>query len=222
MKRVALIVAGGKGDRMNTKTPKQFLLLNNLPVLMHTLNAFSHLDKIILVLAQAQIENWKALCKQYNFTLKHSIVSGGINRFGSVKNGLKKVDDNSIVAIHDGVRPLVSEHLIDKLITATKKGIGIVPVVPVKDSLRKVEGHKTEMIIRSNLYKVQTPQCFYSSTIKDAYKQNFSLFFTDDASVLESNGGKITTIIGEERNLKITTEQDLRVAEILCNNANLI
>ena len=200
---------------MNTKTPKQFLLLNSLPILMHTLNAFSHLDKIILVLPQTQIENWKALCKQYNFSLKHSTVAGGINRFGSVKNGLKKVDDNSIVAIHDGVRPLVSEHLIDELISVTKKGIGVVPVVSIKDSLRKVDGNSSKSVSRSNLYKVQTPQCFFASTIKDAYKQNFSLFFTDDASVLESNGGKINTTLGEEKNLKITTEEDLRVAELL-------
>jgi 2-C-methyl-D-erythritol 4-phosphate cytidylyltransferase len=128
---------------------------------------------------------------------------------------LKKVDDNSIVAIHDGVRPLVSEHLIDELISVTKKGIGVVPVVSIKDSLRKVDGNSSKSVSRSNLYKVQTPQCFFASTIKDAYKQNFSLFFTDDASVLESNGGKINTTLGEEKNLKITTEEDLRVAELL-------
>ena len=215
MKKVALIVAGGKGERMNTNIPKQFLVLNDLPILMHSLNAFSHLDKIILVLPQAQIENWKELCKQYNFILKHTVVAGGINRFGSVKNGLAKIDEGSIVAIHDGVRPLVSKNLIDKLIGATKKGNGIIPIVAVKDSIRKVEGNKSKAVSRSNLYKVQTPQCFFASTLKDAYKQNFSLFFTDDASVLESNGGKIITIIGEEKNLKITTEEDLMLAEAL-------
>ena len=215
MKKVALIVAGGKGERMNTDIPKQFLVLNDLPILMHSLNAFSHLDKIILVLPQAQIENWEELCKQYNFILKHTVVAGGINRFGSVKNGLAKIDEGSIVAIHDGVRPLVSKNLINKLIGATKKGNGIIPIVAVKDSIRKVEGYKSKAVSRSNLYKVQTPQCFFASTLKDAYKQNFSLFFTDDASVLESNGGKIITIIGEEKNLKITTEEDLRIAEAL-------
>ena len=215
MKKVALIVAGGKGERMNTDIPKQFLVLNDLPILMHSLNAFSHLDKIILVLPRAQIENWEELCKQYNFILKHTVVAGGINRFGSVKNGLAKIDEGSIVAIHDGVRPLVSKNLIDKLIGATKKGNGIIPIVAVKDSIRKVEGCKSKAVSRSNLYKVQTPQCFFASTLKDAYKQNFSLFFTDDASVLESNGGKIITIIGEERNLKITTKEDLMLAEAL-------
>ena len=215
MKKVALIVAGGKGERMNTDIPKQFLVLNDLPILMHSLNAFSHLDKIILVLPRAQIENWEELCKQYNFILKHTVVAGGINRFGSVKNGLAKIDESSIVAIHDGVRPLVSKNLIDRLIGATKKGNGIIPIVAVKDSIRKVEGYKSKAVSRSNLYKVQTPQCFFASTLKDAYKQNFSLFFTDDASVLESNGGKIITIIGEEKNLKITTEEDLMLAEAL-------
>jgi len=182
---------------------------------MHTLNTFSHLDKLILVLPKSQIENWEELCKEYDFTLKHIVVTGGITRFGSVKNGLAKVDEGSVVAIHDGVRPLVSKNLIDKLIGVTKKGNGIIPVVPVKDSIRKIEGQKSQVVSRSNLYKVQTPQCFFASTIKDAYKQNFSLFFTDDASVLESNGGKIITILGEEKNLKITTEEDLRVAELL-------
>ena len=215
MKKVALIVAGGKGERMNTDIPKQFLVLNDLPILMHSLNAFSHLDKIILVLPRAQIENWEELCKQYNFILKHTVVAGGINRFGSVKNGLAKIDKGSIVAIHDGVRPLVSKNLINKLIGATKKGNGIIPIVAVKDSIRKVEGYKSKAVSRSNLYKVQTPQCFFASTLKDAYKQNFSLFFTDDASVLESNGGKIITIIGEEKNLKITTKEDLVLAEAL-------
>ena len=214
MKKIALIVAGGKGERMNADIPKQFLLLNDLPILMHTLNAFTDFDKRILVLPQSQIENWKTLCGKYNFALKHMLVAGGINRFGSVKNGLRKVDEGSIVAIHDGVRPLISKNLTNKLIATTKKGIGVVPVVPIKDSLRKVDGNNSKAVSRSSLYKVQTPQCFFASTIKDAYKQNFSLFFTDDASVLESNGGKIIAILGEEENIKITTKEDLRIAEV--------
>ena len=107
------------------------------------------------------------------------------------------------------------KNLIDKLISATNKGNGIIPIVAGKDSIRKVEGYKSKAVSRSNLYKVQTPQCFFASTLKDAYKQNFSLFFTDDASVLESNCGNIITIIGEEKNLKITTEEDLMLAEAL-------
>ena len=214
MKKIALIVAGGKGERMNADIPKQFLVLNDLPILMHTVNAFADFEKRILVLPQSQIDNWNALCMQYKFNTKHTIVSGGINRFGSVKKGLKKVDEDSIVAIHDGVRPLVSKNLIKKLISVTKKGIGVVPVIPIKDSLRKIDGTKSQAVSRSNLHKVQTPQCFFSSTIKDAYNQNFSLFFTDDASVLESNGGKIFTVLGEKINLKITTKEDLSISEM--------
>ena len=213
MKKNALIVAAGKGKRMNADIPKQFLLLNDFPILMHTLNAFADFDKRILVLPKSQIENWKSLCKDYNFELEHILVDGGINRFSSVKNGLKKVDEESIVVIHDGVRPLISKNLTNKLIATTKKGIGVVPVIPIKDSLRKIEGNNSQAISRSSLYKVQTPQCFFASTIKNAYKQNFSLFFTDDASVLESNGGKIISILGEEQNIKITTKGDLRIAE---------
>ena len=122
MKKIALIVAGGKGERMNADIPKQFLLLNDLPILMHTLNAFTDFDKRILVLPQSQIENWKTLCGEYNFALKHMLVAGGINRFGSVKNGLRKVDEGSIVAIHDGVRPLISKNLTKKTNCHHKKG----------------------------------------------------------------------------------------------------
>ena len=112
MKKVALIVAGGKGERMNADIPKQFLLLNNLPILMHTIKQFSHFEEIVLVLPNCQLEYWNELCTFHNFTQKHTQVTGGKSRFHSVKNGLEKIDNNSIVAIHDGVRPLISENLI--------------------------------------------------------------------------------------------------------------
>ena len=215
MQKVALIVAGGKGVRMNNETPKQFLPLNNFPILMHTLKRFSHFKEIILVLPSTQFDYWKTLCSTYNFTQKHILVAGGKSRFHSVKNGLAKIDVNTIIAIHDGVRPLVSTVLIDSLIAETKQGIGVIPVIPVKDSIRKVVGENSMPVDRSNLYKVQTPQCFLSADIKKAYTQDFSDTFTDDASVFESNGGDITTCLGEEKNLKITTEEDLRIASIL-------
>ena len=128
---------------------------------------------------------------------------------------MEKVDGNSIVAIHDGVRPLISETLINNLINKTKNGIGVIPIIPVKDSIRKLEGENSIHIDRNILFKVQTPQCFLSSDIKEAYTQEFSVTFTDDASVFESNSGEITTILGEEKNLKITTEEDLKIASIL-------
>ena len=214
MRKVTIIVAGGNGVRMNSDIPKQFLLLNSTPVLMHTISKFSHLDEVILVVPKTQKEYWNLLCKTHNFNSPHTIVEGGETRFHSVKNGLEKVDNNSIVAIHDAVRPLISIKLINSLITETKNGVGVIPIIPVKDSIRKVERENSIHIDRSNLYKVQTPQCFLSVYIKEAYTQEFSDTFTDDASVLESNGGKIVTILGEEKNLKLTTEEDFKIAEL--------
>tara|TARA_B110000003_G_C16594996_1_gene513309 strand:+ start:259 stop:912 length:654 start_codon:yes stop_codon:yes gene_type:complete len=215
MQKVALIVAGGKGERMNADIPKQFLLLNNAPILMHTLKQFSHFEEIVLVLPSSQLEYWQELCNAHKFTQKYTLVAGGKTRFHSVKNGLDKINNNAIVAIHDGVRPLISTILIDSLVAETKNGIGVIPIVPVKDSIRKIEGENSKHIDRNNLYKVQTPQCFLSADIKEAYNQNFSDIFTDDASVFESNGGKINTLLGEEKNLKITTKEDLKIASIL-------
>jgi 2-C-methyl-D-erythritol 4-phosphate cytidylyltransferase len=214
MKKIALIVAGGKGERMNANIPKQFLILNDFPILIQTIKQFSHFDEIVLVLPHSQFEYWEILCEKYNFKIGHTLVAGGENRFHSVKNGLSKVANNSVVAIHDGVRPLVSKTLIDSLISKTKEKVGVIPIVPIKDSIRKVKGRESTYIDRNNLHKIQTPQCFIGSDIKNAYKQEFSKFFTDDATVFENNGGTIKTILGEEKNIKITTEEDLSVAEI--------
>ena len=215
MQKVALIVAGGKGERMNADIPKQFLLLNGTPILMHTLKQFSHFEEIVLVLPHSQFNYWQELCITYNFTQKHTLVAGGTTRFYSVKNGLEKIDENSVIAIHDGVRPLISTKLINSLITKTKNGVGVIPIVPVKDSIRKMEGENSVHINRSSLFKVQTPQCFLSTDIKEAYTQEFSDTFTDDAAVFEANGGEIITLLGEEKNLKITTKEDLKIASIL-------
>ena len=215
MQKVALIVAGGKGERMNADIPKQFLLLNGTPILMHTLKQFSHFEEIVLVLPHSQFNYWQELCITYNFTQKHTLVAGGTTRFYSVKNGLEKIDENSVIAIHDGVRPLISTKLINSLITKTKNGVGVIPIVPVKDSIRKMEGENSVHINRSSLFKVQTPQCFLSTDIKEAYTQEFSDTFTDDAAVFEANGGEIITLLGEEKNLKITTQEDLKIASIL-------
>ncbi len=215
MKKVALIVAGGKGERMNADIPKQFLLLNNLPILMHTIKQFSHFEEIVLVLPYSQFDYWNGLCNNNNFTQIHILVEGGETRFHSVKNGLDKIDNTSVVAIHDGVRPLISTALINNLVDEAKSGIGVIPIIPVKNSIRKIEGENSVHIDRSNLYKVQTPQCFLCADIKEAYTQDFSGTFTDDASVFEANGGKINTLLGEEKNLKITTQEDLNIAEIL-------
>ena len=215
MQKVALIVAGGKGERMNADIPKQFLLLNGTPILIHTVKQFSHFDKIVLVLPPSQFKYWQELCNTYNFRQQHTLVTGGVTRFQSVKNGLDRIAENTIVAIHDGVRPLISTSLIDSLVAETGIGIGVIPIIPVKDSIRKEEGGNSAHVDRSNLFKVQTPQCFLSADIQKAYNQDFTGTFTDDASVFEANGGKINTLLGEENNLKITTEEDLKIASIL-------
>ena len=213
MKKVALIVAGGQGERMESKIPKQFLLLNNTPVLIHTLKKFSDFNKIFLALPYSQFDYWKSLCKKHNFTDKHILIKGGKTRFESVKNGLKEIHEEAIIAIHDGVRPIISKNLIAQLIAKTKHGVGIIPGIPLKDSIRESNGVKSKHINRDGLYSVQTPQCFISCDIKNAYKQNYSDFFTDDASVFENNSGKIVLISGEEKNIKITTQEDLKIAE---------
>ena len=215
MKRIALIVAGGKGERMKSNTPKQFIAIKKLPILMHTIKQFSHLDEIVLVLPQDQFKFWGDLCKKYNFTEKYTLVEGGNSRFHSVQKGLQSINKDGIIAIHDGVRPLISRNLIDNLTTQVKEGFGIIPVIPFSDSVRKIENGVSMHIQRSNLYKVQTPQCFMNKNIQKAYKQKFSHKFTDDASVFESNGGKIKTILGDIKNMKITTSEDLKIAGIL-------
>jgi len=215
MKRIALIVAGGKGERMKSNTPKQFIAIKKLPILMHTIKQFSHLDEIVLVLPQDQFKFWGDLCKKYNFTEKYTLVEGGNSRFHSVQKGLQSINKDGIIAIHDGVRPLISRNLIDNLTTQVKEGFGIIPVIPFSDSVRKIENGVSMHIQRSNLYKVQTPQCFMNKNIQKAYKQKFSHKFTDDASVFESNGGKIKTILGDIKNMKITTSEDLKIAGVL-------
>ncbi len=215
MRKIALIVAGGRGDRMNSSIPKQFLLLNNVPILIHTINAFSDLDEILLVLPKEQFNYWNQLCLKYNLNTPHTIIAGGESRFDSVKNGLDEICNESIVLIHDGVRPFISKKIIAELINTVKKKVGVVPVIKLKDSIRKISNYSTKPINRENLYKIQTPQCFLSVEIKTAYQQVSSKEFTDDASVFESMSGTILPIMGEERNLKITTQEDLEIANLL-------
>ena len=215
MKNVALIVAGGKGIRMNSAIPKQFLKLKNLPILMHTLNNFQDFNDVFLVLPESQFNYWKKLCKIHDFQVKHTLIAGGANRFESVKNGLKKINAGEIVAIHDGVRPYISKKLITALISEVKNNYGAIPVLPIKESLRKITKKYNVTVNREKIYLVQTPQCFKLQEIKKAYRQNFLKKFTDDASVYEKYGGRIKTINGEEKNIKITSKTDLIIAESL-------
>jgi len=215
MRKTALIVAGGVGTRLKTKIPKQFLLANSLPILMHTINKFSHLDQTILVIPENHFEYWNSLCIKYKFLAKHKIVEGGDSRFQSVKNGLKHIDKHGVVLIHDGVRPIISKSLINKSIKLVMSNVGVIPITPVINSVRQITIDTSKHLKRSSLFNVQTPQCFNCSDISKAYNQPYSEEFTDDASVFEANGGRIKTIEGEDNNIKITQSIDLKIADML-------
>ena len=215
MGKSALIVAGGVGKRLNSHTPKQFLILGDKPILMHTLNKFSHLDRIYLVLPKKYFNDWKELCEKYNFDLEHVLVEGGDNRFCSVKNGLNAINSTDIVLIHDGARPFVKKELITTLINKVSSGFGIIPVINAIDSIRLIEGDSSSAVNRDTIYHVQTPQCFIFNEIFNSYNIDYNSSFTDDASVFESKNGKIKNVIGNYNNIKITTPLDLELAQVL-------
>ena len=216
MTKNAIIVAGGKGERMNADIPKQFLEIQGKPILMHTLEVFHRYDsemKLILVLPSVQIDFWKELCKKHAFTVSHQIVEGGQTRFHSVKNGLNTFSAAGLVAVHDGVRPLVSLETISRCFDAAKKYEAVVPVVDLVDSIRQVNENGSISVDRNQYKLVQTPQIFHFDLLKKAYDQEFSQAFTDDASVVEVLGTKIYLVEGNRENIKITTEFDLKMAE---------
>lgn len=213
-----IVVAGGKGLRMNTDVPKQFLELAGKPVLMHTLERFYHFDneiEITLVLPAEQIEYWKDLCEKYLFYLPHTVVSGGNARFFSVKNGLENID-TEFVAVHDGVRPLVSFETLERCFSAAEKSDAVVPVVDLVDSIRLVQNEENSQPADRTKYKlVQTPQVFRTEILKKSYLLPYSEYFTDDASVLEAAGYRVKLVEGNRENIKITTAVDLKIAEML-------
>lgn len=220
MKEYAIIVAGGSGVRMQSKMPKQFLPLANRPILMHTVDAFinySNKVSIILVLPENSIPQWNRLCKKYVFNHSLDIAKGGKTRFQSVKNGLDRItSENSLVAIHDGVRPLVRNEIISASYRLAQIHGSAIASTRLKESLRIVDKDQTKSIDRSQYRSIQTPQTFQTKLIKEAY-QHFedSPEFTDDASVAEKNGLKISLFEGSYENIKITTPEDLLFAEAL-------
>lgn len=218
MKKYIIIVAGGSGSRMGSATPKQFLELLGLPILMHTLNKFQQTvseGEFILALPEKEQSTWLSLCEKHQFDVPHQVVNGGESRFHSVQNALQKVSEESIIAIHDGVRPLVSETVITDCLEAAKTHGSVIPTLPMQDSIRKVAGNKSQIADRSQFVLVQTPQCFQSSIILKAYQQDYQSSFTDDASVVEQLGHSIHLVEGNKENIKITTPEDLRMAEVL-------
>ena len=203
---------------MGNAVPKQFLLLNGKPVLQRSLEAFAAFDPTmtcIVVLPETQISYWKDLCEKYSCNVPHVVVSGGKERFDSVKNGLKAISAEGFVAVHDGVRPLVTmEMLRDGFETAEKFGSAI-PYVDSVDSLRMIDRETSKTFDRTKIKRIQTPQIFDVSQLKDVMDVEYRLEFTDEASVWELAGKKLYFYKGSEQNIKITTPSDLKIAEAL-------
>lgn len=221
-----VFVAGGSGVRMGTEVPKQFLELGGRPILQQSILKFMYACPELIpvvVLPVDHIQTWKRLCVENRFDLPQIVVDGGITRFHSVRNALEKVPDGAMVFIHDGVRPLVSVDLIKRILAASNDEQSVIPVTPVTDTLKslvpagdgtlKASGEPDPD--RSKLYGAQTPQLFLSEQIKKAYKIGYDQSFTDDASVARASNIPLTYILGERYNIKITTPEDLDLAEKL-------
>ena len=219
--KIVIIVAGGKGIRMGEELPKQFLLADNLPVLMHTINSFVNTFSdvsIILVLPKEHISYWENLCGEYNFNVNLKIAEGGKTRFQSVKSGLKLASDNSIIAVHDGVRPMVSGSVIKECFNKAENLGNAIPVISIFDSIREIIGSESKIVDRNNYKAVQTPQVFISEILQKAYNLSYNDKFTDDASVVEELGEKINLVEGNRENIKITTKYDLAIFKSYLEN----
>jgi len=223
MKRKIIIVAGGVGRRMHAKIPKQFMEIGGEIILMRTMrifNAFDNEMEIIITLPEQEIKTWEQLCEKHKFKIPHRVVAGGETRFNSVKNALELIDEDSLVAVHDAVRPLVSVSTIRRVFKkACEKGNAI-PVLPANESLRYITDIESKSVIREHYKMVQTPQAFHSQLLIYAYQQDYRPEFTDDASVVESKGIFVETVEGNSENIKITTKKDLDIAEVLLSYVN--
>ena len=235
MQRSTIIVAGGTGKRMGASMPKQFLLLKGRPLLCWTIEAFRAYDgemSIVVVLPEAQIPIWEQLCMEHSFRVEHMVVAGGMERHHSVKNGLAAVQRNGLVAVHDGVRPLVSKELITRCFAAAKEHGAAIPVTMISSSVREIDpstAHgepstsgtspsvalSSRAVDRSRLRAVQTPQCFRVELLRRAFELPYDPAFTDEATLVERSGTVMFLVDGEESNIKVTTPFDLRVAETL-------
>lgn len=215
-KHGVIIVAGGSGSRMQSALPKQFLMLGGLPVVARTINTFAEAlpsADIVVVLPEAHISLWRNLEARFDVA-PHRCVAGGSERFHSVKCGIEALgSDVEYIAVHDGVRALVSKRLIIRTLLDAEKSGATIPVIEVADSFRRVDGAESHIVPRSELRAVQTPQIFSAELLRRAYEQPFDSSFTDDASVVEAMGHRISLVDGERSNLKLTTPEDLEWAE---------
>lgn len=211
-------MAGGSGKRMQSALPKQFMMLGGLPVVAHTINTFSEAlpgAEIVVVLPEEHIPLWRNLAARFDIAV-HRSIAGGKERFHSVKNGLDALSEEvEYVAVHDGVRALATKKMILRVQLAAEETGAAIPVIEVVDSYRRVDGSDSYIVPRTELRIVQTPQTFSAALLRRAYKQPFSDKFTDDASVVEALGAKITLVEGERRNIKLTTPEDMAIAERL-------
>lgn len=217
-----IIVAGGAGHRMGASLPKQFLMLGNMPILGRTINRIAEAlpsSEVVVVLPQQHIDLWRNLAARFDIA-PHKIAEGGAERFHSVQSGIAALSPEvETIAVHDGVRPLVSKKLIIKLILKAEECSAVIPVVAPTDSFRSLDADGSHIIDRSQLRMVHTPQVFNAALLRKAYEQPFSTAFTDDASVVEAAGHHITLIDGEPSNIKITTPSDIVIAEALIARA---
>ncbi len=218
IKKYAVIVAGGRGLRMGAAVPKQFLPILGKPLLCYAIQAFAATIRgihIILVLPSDQLNSAKTVLKSYLGNIEVTTVAGGETRYESVQNGLKKVNNDGVVFIHDGVRPLISQDLIQRCYQqAIEKGSAI-PVIPVMDSIRILENGSSHPINREHLRIIQTPQTFMTSIILPAFQQEYQASFTDEANVVEAHGTAVHLINGALENIKVTTPEDMLIAETL-------
>ncbi len=212
-----VIVAGGQGMRMGSALPKQFLPIGGKPILYHTISAFAKAlpqSQIILVLPEHEISKLQMVLQHFPERIDMTVVSGGPTRFDSVKNGLKDIPKNSIVLVHDGVRPFISDSLIRRSIKGAEEYGAVIPAIHVTDSIRMfVEEGESVPVDRNKLRAIQTPQAFQSNILLPAFAQEYKLEFTDEATVVESLGIKVRMIEGDRNNIKITTPEDLIQAE---------
>jgi len=217
-KEYAVIVAGGVGTRMNSQVPKQFIPIHGVPILMHTIRAFFDYSSglsIVVVLPEKLHTDWFRLCEAYHFNIPLTLVNGGNTRFQSVKNGLDAIGQDGLVAIHDGVRPLVDKAIIGASFQLAALHACAVAAVRLKESIRITDKDQTRTVDRSKFRLIQTPQTFQIPIIKKAYDQAENPSFTDDASVAEKAGYRVSLFEGSYRNIKITTPEDLLIAEAL-------
>ena len=217
MKKSIIITAGGIGKRMESELPKQFLLLGSKPVLIHALERFFEFDpnaQLIITLPKDWVNHWKELLTKYNTQIPHELVDGGNERFHSIQNALTICTGDQI-AIHDGVRPLVSISTIERCFNGLQLSNAVVPVLSLKDSIRMGKPEISESVDRSNYYLVHTPQCFEANILKKAYLQDYQPHFTDDASVVEAMGICPLLVLSNEENIKITSPTDLKILNAL-------